>query len=271
MDYAQKELQDLVRSVRAKKRFGQNFLVQQTILNKIIQASAITPQTSVIEIGPGPGSLTRWLLKTHAKAIHSLEMDRDMLPFLEPLVDDVLSLHFTDALKEDFWQLGNAPRTVVSNLPYNIATPLLIKMIEHRQAFQRMVLMFQKEVADRIVAQPDTSSYGRLAVLCQVCCKVSKVTDVPPSAFVPQPKVDSAVVSLEPYDKPLHPVDIPSLQRLLHHVFQKRRKMLRGSLKGFVDEPIDLLTRCDIDPKKRPESLTLEEFCRLAQACETQD
>lgn len=257
-----------IKKIAAKKKWGQNFLIRPDILDKIVKAASINQETCIIEIGPGPGSLTSWLLQTPAKAIYAIEKDFSMEPYLEKIASPKLHLLFSDALKIKFWEIGGSPRSLISNLPYNIATPLLLSMLLNASCFNNMVLMFQKEVALRISAKPNTKSYGRLSVLSQLLSKVSYVTDVPPSAFHPQPKVDSAVLKFSPYQKPLYSVNISFLQKLLHHVFHQRRKMLRSSLKGLVKNPVKVLDLSNIDEKRRPESLSLKEFCILSNNAE---
>jgi len=257
-----------IKKITAKKKWGQNFLIREDILDKIILAAHIDKETSVIEIGPGPGSLTYCLLKTAAKTIYAIEKDISMRDHLEDLKSSRLHLYFSDALKTTFWELGNTPRSLISNLPYNIATPLLLLMLLNASCFKNMVLMFQKEVALRILAQPNTKAYGRLSVISQLLCKISHVTDVAPNAFHPQPKVNSTVLHFSPYTKPLYNVNIHFLQKLLHHVFQQRRKMLRSNLKNFVDNPIKILDSATIDSTRRPESLSLKEFVLLSNLIE---
>lgn len=265
----------MIKDLAAKKSFGQNFLVREDILDAILAAAQLTPSTHVIEIGPGPGSLTRWILHAGPASLTVIEKDTRMAAFLEPLLEDgdgvcpvgggPMILRFGDALDIPFWDMGGVPRVVVANLPYNVATPLLLKMLENRRAFSHMVLMFQKEVAERLLASPSTSAYGRLSVLSQLLCRVEHVITVPPSAFSPSPKVMSMVVKLTPYAAPRFTVDVPHLQALLHHVFQQRRKMLRASLKGFVRDPLEILKAAGVEPTLRPENLTLEAFCALAR------
>ncbi len=260
------ELLSYIKNITAKKKFGQNFLICPSILDKIIAAAHINKETSIIEIGPGPGSLTRWILRTSVKSIYTIERDPSMKEYLDSLASPKLHIQFIDALKINFWELGESPRSVVANLPYNVATPLLIKMLSNASCFKHLVLMFQKEVADRILAKPYSKAYGRLSIISQLFSKVSRVTDVPPSAFKPQPKITSSVLQFTPYEKPLYPVHWPTLQRLLHHIFQQRRKMLRSNLKGFIDNPLDVLSIANIDPTRRPETLSLEMFCSLSNA-----
>lgn len=259
----------------AKKSLGQNFLFDSNLTDKIAgeafkRFEAAFTQGSLFEIGPGPGGLTRSLLKMNPKSLTALEKDDRFITLLsdvQKVSDGVLTLKNTDALNEKIWECGNAPRCVVSNLPYNVGTPLLISWLHHADCFSGFVLMFQKEVAQRITAAPKTPHYGRLAILANWLCETKIIMNVPKTAFTPPPKVDSAVVSLTVRDKPLFNARIETLERLTAAVFSQRRKMLRVSLKQLGD-PKKLCAAANICETARPEELSIEAFCALANALE---
>lgn len=258
--------------VRADKSFGQHFLHEAGVIDKIMRFSAPLEGRHVIEIGPGPGALTRVLLAEPVASLTAVEIDPRMLPGLESLAQGSggrMTVLHRDALGLDLTTLCPAPRAVVANLPYNVATPLLVGWLGaiHAQgegAFERLTLMFQKEVAERIAALPGTKDYGRLSVLSQWLCKVEYGFDISPGCFTPPPKVTSAVIRLTPYVAPLYAADRKALEKLLAAGFNQRRKMLRSALKSAFSQPEALLERAGVDPTRRAETLTLEEWCRLA-------
>jgi 16S rRNA (adenine1518-N6/adenine1519-N6)-dimethyltransferase len=222
----------------------------------------------VVEVGPGPGGLTRALLDAGAAGVTAIEMDPRCIAALASLVaasDGRLTLIEADALALDAASLVPAPCRIVANLPYNVATPLLVGWLRQAEKFESMTLMFQREVAERIVAGPGSPAYGRLAVLAQACAEAALVLQLPAGAFVPPPKVASAVVRLDPL--PVQPT--PSLLRALEAVtaaaFGQRRKMLRGALKGFSRDPLALLGAAGIAPERRAETLSVAEFLKLAE------
>lgn len=259
--------------IRADKSFGQHFLHEAGVIDKIMRFAAPLDGRHVIEIGPGPGALTRALLKSDAASITAVEIDPRMLPGLEALADSAggrLSVQHGDALTLDVTSLCPAPRAIVANLPYNVATPLLIGWLDaiHKSnghAFERLTLMFQKEVAERIAAAPDTRDYGRLAVMAQWLCKVEYGFDISPGCFTPPPKVTSAVLRLTPYPAPLFPARKDTLEKLLAAGFNQRRKMLRSALKSYLPGAESLLTTAGIDPTRRAETLSVAEWCLLAR------
>lgn len=260
-------LRDIVRDqgLDAKKSLGQNFLFDLNITAKIARFADINDQTTVFEIGPGPGGLTRALLtETPAKHIIALEKDPRFIDALSPLVDASqgrLTLQNIDALEADPIDLSPAPRAIVANLPYNVATPLLLAWIEKIQDYRSLTLMFQKEVAERIVAQPKTKAYGRLAVMTQWLCHASIVMDLPPEAFTPPPKVRSAVVHLTA-KKRMDDIDFKAMEHVVATAFNQRRKMLRQSLKSLA---IDW-KNVPIEETKRAEELTVDDYCLLARS-----
>ena len=252
----------------AKKAFGQHFLLDLNITRKIARLAEVGPGDRVIEVGPGPGGLTRALLETGAQ-VTAIEKDLRFRPLLEGLAGaaapGALTLEFADALAADEAALtaGGAGH-VVSNLPYNVGTALLVKWLTGPWTPASMTLMFQKEVAQRIVAPVDGQAYGRLAVIARATCEARIVMDVPARAFTPPPKVESAVVRLTPRpDRPSAP-RLDALQKLTAAAFGQRRKMLRASLKALGGEP--LIAAAGLDPRARAETVDVDGFLRLADA-----
>ncbi|MCG9916525.1 MAG: 16S rRNA (adenine(1518)-N(6)/adenine(1519)-N(6))-dimethyltransferase RsmA [Phenylobacterium sp.] len=251
----------------ADKGLGQHFLLDLNITRKIARLAGPLEGRQVLEIGPGPGGLTRALLEAGAH-VTVIEKDQRFLPLLKDLSaisEDRLKIEMADALKVNETDLtGGAPVTIVSNLPYNIGTALLIKWLTGSYRPASMTLMFQKEVAQRIVARPGDDAYGRLALIAQATAQAKIVMEAPARAFTPPPKVDSAVVRLDPLpDRPPEPL-ISALERVSQAAFGQRRKMLRSSLK--VVGGADLCESAGIDPSRRAETLALEEFMALASA-----
>ncbi len=260
--------------LRADKKFGQNFLLDRNITDKIARVAVDMKggslrQVEVVEIGPGPGGLTRSLLRTDAGHVTAIEYDPRAVAALDGLGTAAgarLQVVQGDALTVDVHAIGTAPRMIVANLPYNIATPLLLRWLrdlyERPGCYDGMVLMFQKEVAQRLVAAPSTPAYGRLSVMTQFLCRARIMFDLPPSAFTPPPKVTSSVVRFDPLTQP-RTKDMPSfaaLERLCAAAFNQRRKMLKSGLKAFPG----LLERAEIDGTRRAEQLSVAEFMRLA-------
>jgi 16S rRNA (adenine1518-N6/adenine1519-N6)-dimethyltransferase len=250
----------------ANKGFGQHFLLDLNITRKIARLAEVGDGDLVIEVGPGPGGLTRALLETGAEVI-AIEKD---LRF-EPLLQDIaaaggsLRLVLGDALKADEAEIAQGRAAhLVSNLPYNVGTALLIKWLTGPWTPASLTLMFQKEVAERIVAQPDDDAYGRLAVLAQALTEARLVMDVPARAFTPPPKVDSAVVRLTPLAERPEPRRLDALQRITAAAFNQRRKMLRSSLKVMGGEA--LVEAAGLDPQARAETISLQGFFALADA-----
>jgi 16S rRNA (adenine1518-N6/adenine1519-N6)-dimethyltransferase len=252
----------------AKKAFGQHFLLDLNITRKIARLAELSPGDQVIEVGPGPGGLTRALLEAGVR-VTAIEKDQRFRPLLEDLAaaaaPGALTLIFADALAADEAALmAGEPGQVVSNLPYNVGTPLLIKWLTGPWSPAAMTLMFQKEVAQRIVAPVDGSAYGRLAVIAQATSSAHIVMDVPARAFTPPPKVESAVVRLTPRAERPSPARLDALQKLTAAAFGQRRKMLRASLKGLGGEP--LIEAAGLDPQARAETVDVAGFLRLADA-----
>ena len=256
--------------VRPNKRLGQHFLLDGNLCHRIVRAAGITPAHRIVEIGPGPGALTRALLET-AGRVTAIEMDAGLLPVLDAWTAEVgtLTIIRADALKVDFQALADergGPLTLVANLPYNISTPLMFHFLHQRRAFDSMTLMFQKEVAERLVAEPEHGkAYGAVSVLCRLWMESERILDVAPSLFYPPPKVESTVARFIMRKNPLHDVgDEEFFSRLVHAAFNPRRKTLSNTLKPLSEARLDWLDKAGIDSKRRGETLSLAEFARLS-------
>jgi len=251
---------------RARKRFGQHFLHDRGIIQRILAALAPQPGDIIVEIGPGLGALTRPLLE-HCAPLHVVELDRDLAARLRAeFPPERLVVHEADALKFDFRALaGDRRLRIVGNLPYNVSTPLLFHLLDQADCISDMLFMLQKEVVERMAATPGSKDYGRLSVMLQWRLQVEKLFDVRPGAFTPPPKVDSAVVRLTPHAAPLVAVDdADALARVVRAAFSQRRKTLRNTLRGLLTP--EALQALDIDPTRRAETLSLAEFARLANS-----
>jgi 16S rRNA (adenine1518-N6/adenine1519-N6)-dimethyltransferase len=257
----------------AKKSLGQNFLFDLNLTRRVARAAGPLEHVTIIEIGPGPGGLTRALLAEGAGHVIAVERDERCLAALAEIARHYpgrLEIIAGDALQQDLADLARNRQTlrICANLPYNIATVLLTRWLETKQwppVFDRLVLMFQKEVALRIVATPaQRADYGRLAVLCNWRCATRILFEISPQAFTPPPKVTSCVVELVPRPVPL-PCDVDILTQVAQAAFGQRRKMLRQSLKALDPDPVELLTRAHIEPVKRAEEIDVAGFVRLAQ------
>ena len=271
MSLALPPLRDVIarHGLDARKSLGQHFLLDGNLTARIVRGAGTLTGRHVIEVGPGPGGLTRALLDTDAASITVVEVDRRAIGAMEELAATDARLHVVegDALALDLATLTPAPRRIVANLPYNIATPLLVGWLRQAALFEGMTLMFQQEVADRIAAGPDSPAYGRLSVLAQWVCDVALHLRLPPAAFAPPPKVWSAVVGFTPHAAQ-PPADLfRAMERLTAAAFGQRRKMLRGSLKPLGGEA--LLARAGIDPQRRAETLSVAEFDCLARLYST--
>lgn len=258
----------------ARKSLGQNFILDSNLLDKIVRNAGSLKNQNVIEVGPGPGGLTRSLLMSDAKHVIVIEKDDRCLPILNALEkasDGKLSIIQGDALKTSISELSDTPYHIVANLPYNIGTTLLMGWLQDLERCSGMTLMFQKEVAERICARPNTKSYGRLSILIQWLCQTEFAFEVPAHAFTPMPKVTSAIVKITPRDRPLAPADKTALEHVTAQAFNQRRKMLRGSLKSLIPGPIEnFLTDLNIDPTARPEQLDVPTWCAIARAFKEQ-
>lgn len=259
----------------AKKALGQNFLFDINLTRRIARAAAPLDGFTVIEVGPGPGGLTRALLMEGATRLIVIERDERAIAALEEIAAAYpgrLTIIAGDALETDYAALANGlPVKIVANLPYNIATPLLTGWLTAAPwppFFASLTLMFQKEVAERIVAKPGGKEFGRISVLCQHLCDTRKLFDVNRSAFTPPPKVTSSIVQLVPRPRPFPDCRLATLERVTAAAFGQRRKMLRASLKSILAEPEALLAELGIDPQLRAEQLPVEAFARLAARIE---
>ncbi|MGL6315988.1 16S rRNA (adenine(1518)-N(6)/adenine(1519)-N(6))-dimethyltransferase RsmA [Vibrio sp. WXL103] len=251
---------------KARKRFGQNFLNDPYIIDGIVSSINPKPGQNLVEIGPGLGAITEPVGKEVDK-FTVIELDRDLAERLRnhPELADKLTIHEGDAMRFDFTQLvkPNNKLRIFGNLPYNISTPLMFHLFEFHKDIQDMHFMLQKEVVNRLAAGPGSKAYGRLTVMAQYYCKVVPVLEVPPTAFVPPPKVDSAVVRLMPYEEIPHPaLDIKWLDRVCREGFNQRRKTVRNCYKSLLSD--DDLAQLEINPSMRPENLTLEQFVAMA-------
>ncbi len=250
---------------QAKKRFGQNFLVDGNIIHKIIHAVKPGSGEHIIEIGPGLGALTDHLINSDCK-LDVVEIDRDLAETLNRQYSGMpnFKLHLNDALKVDFHSLAclGQPLRVIGNLPYNISTPLLFHLLTHKDIIQDMHFMLQKEVVDRLAAPQGQKTYGRLSIMVQYHCHVEPLFSVPPSAFRPAPKVESAIVRLRPKTRKQAVEDPILFAKIVNACFQQRRKTLRNGLKlVHIEIPTDCLK--DFDLGRRPETFSVEEFIAL--------
>jgi len=253
----------------ARRKLGQNFLLDLNLTGRIARAAGDLSNVTVFEVGPGPGGLTRALLSEGAAKVIAIERDQrciDALAEVGHAWPGRLEVIEGDALSFDVANLPEGPVRIVANLPYNISTALLVKWLGDIQRFESLTLMFQKEVADRLVAGPGSNAYGRLSVLAQWLCEVHPEFDVSPSAFVPPPKVTSTVVGFKPRAEPLARAQSKSLQAVTQAAFGQRRKMLRASLKTLGVDAEALCAASDIDPTARAETISVEGFCALSRA-----
>lgn len=259
---------------KARKRFGQNFLHDPGVIERIISSIAATEQQHLVEIGPGKGALTEHLVNT-AGTLDVIELDRDLVPVLQAqfLAYENFRIHSADALKFDFRTLladlptAASPKLrMVGNLPYNISTPLIFHLLDNVDIIEDMHFMLQKEVVDRLTAPPGNKTYGRLSILVQYLCHAQLLFIVPPGAFNPAPKVDSAIVQLTPRKNheatgALHNATTEDLSFIARAAFAQRRKTLRNNLKKIMTD--EQISQCDIDPGRRAETLTISEFVAL--------
>lgn len=259
--------------LNAQKSLGQNFLLDLNVTDRIVRGAMDRAGdkswagVTAFEIGSGPGGLTRSLLKTDAAKVIAIEFDSRAVAALQDLKNAAMGdfeIIQQDALRADLCALSPAPRVIVANLPYNIATPLLIGWLkqirENSQSYHSMTLMFQREVADRITAAPDRKAYGRLAVISQWLCQAVRIYDLPPSAFTPPPKVDSAVVHFIPKSQQEKMPPFAAVEKVTAAAFNQRRKMIRSSLKDYMPA----IEALGIDPQKRAENLTVQQYLDIA-------
>ena len=264
-------LREVIRryGLAAKRRLGQNFLLDLNLTGRIAREAGDLALSTVIEVGPGPGGLTRALLASGAAQLIVVERDERCLPALAEIAAACpgrMEIVAGDALALDLHTLGKAPRRIVANLPYNIATALLLRWLEHADAFASMTLMFQKEVAERLSAHTGAPAYGRLSIAAQWRMEIHRLFDIDPRAFTPAPKVVSSVVQLVARKAPLAQADALALERVTAAAFGQRRKMLRSSLKTLGVDTMRLLELAELDPTSRAEEISIEGFCALARA-----
>ncbi len=265
----------------ARKSLGQHFLLDEGVTAEIARYAGDLSGYNVVEIGSGPGGLTRAILNAGAKSLTVVEKDDRAIAIMQELAAAYganagncrLQVIHDDALKINLLEAVPHPRKIIANLPYNIGTQLLLNWLDDvythgAEAYTSLTLMFQEEVAQRIIAAPDTSDYGRLSVICQFLCDCRYDFQLPPEAFTPPPKVHSAVITLTPRTKPLFPVAKKSLEKVVAAAFNQRRKMLRGGLKSLGVPVEELLAKSGIDGTLRAEVLTIDDFCRLTQVYE---
>ena len=255
----------------AKKSLGQNFLLDLNLTSKIARYAGNLEQSDVLEIGPGPGGLTRSLLNEGARKVVAIEKDTRCIAALEEVqtrFTGKLKIVEGDALSTEVRQYLTHPVQIIANLPYNIGTELLIRWLNSTtwpSFWQSMTLMFQKEVANRIVASPGSKAYGRLSVMAQWRCNTKIAFNIPATAFTPPPKVESSIVHFEALKEPRFPAEVNKLEFVVSKAFNQRRKMLRGALKGHFKNVEEGLLAIGVVPTKRAENVTIQEFCLMAQ------
>lgn len=270
-------LRDVIEThgIAAKKSLGQNFLLDLNLTAKIARKAGDLPACDVLEIGPGPGGLTRGLLAEGARKVLAIEKDSRCMPALQQIADAYpgrLEVINGDALDINPLDHLTPPIRIAANLPYNIGTELLVRWLTPDvwpPAWTSLTLMFQREVAQRITAEPGSKAFGRLAILCQWRCDAQIVLDLPPEAFTPPPKVSSAVVHLTALPEPRYPADGKLLSHVVFTAFNQRRKMLRASLKGLSPQIEDHLIASGIKPTDRAEQIDLERWCALTRSLKT--
>jgi len=259
-------------SHKPRKRFGQNFLHDKMVIQRIVNNINPRQGDHIVEIGPGEGALTELVLDKIG-AMDVVELDRDLIPLLKIrfVMQGGLTIHQADALKFNFCELKDNEKKlrIIGNLPYNISTPLLFHLFDNSHCIQDMHFMLQKEVVDRIVAKPGDSAYGRLGIMMQYYCHSEYVFTVKPGAFRPPPKVDSAIVRLIPHEKPPVAVnDFDTFSKIVNFSFTQRRKTLRNILKGKLEA--SQIEELGIEPTIRPERLSLQDFTKIANRLSTQ-
>lgn len=250
---------------KAKKRFGQNFLVDDFIIDNILSAIAPNAQDHLVEIGPGMGAITIPLLSL-VKQIDAVELDKELIPILQQKAKDLgsLTIHQQDILKFDLHNIDRAPNSlrVVGNLPYNISTPLIFHLLDQKELIIDMHFMLQQEVAQRLAASPNSKQYGRLTIMAQYHCDIEILVTVPPNAFKPAPKVYSSFVRLTPKTPLIKANSIENLDTLVKHAFAMRRKTISNALKGLIT--IEQLNDLGINPVLRPEQISLENYVTMS-------
>ena len=257
--------------LRAKKSLGQNFLLDLNLTSKIARYAGNLDQFDILEIGPGPGGLTRSLLHEGARKVVAIEKDNrciEALAEIQATFPGRLKLLQGDALSTNASEHLADPVRIIANLPYNIGTELLVRWLTSKtwpSFWQSMTLMFQKEVANRIVASPGSKAYGRLSVMSQWRCDTKIAFNVPATAFTPPPKVESALVHFEALKEPKFPAEVEVLEFVVSKAFNQRRKMLRGALKGYFQNVEEGLLSIGVLPTRRAEDITVQEYCAMSQ------
>ncbi len=252
---------------QAKKSLGQHFLSDPNIVKKIANAAEITANDVVLEVGPGPGGLTRALMASPLKKLIVIEKDAQFIESLQVIAErdpSRMEIIHGDALNISLESLGHGPLKIVANLPYNVGTPLVLNWLQEKEFLTQMTVMLQKEVIDRITARPSHKVYGRLSIIIQFLADAKKLFDVPPHAFRPPPKVMSSVINIAPLSQPRYATDIETLEKITALAFNQRRKMLRSSLKDLNLDWEMLKETAGILDTHRPENLTVQQFCVLA-------
>lgn len=267
-------LRDVIRDydLRADKRLGQHFLLDSNLLTRIVAHAGNLKGRTVLEVGPGPGGLTRALLASEADRVIAIETDPrcvEALGELSAMAGGRLLVIEGDALNVDLGTLDADALTIIANLPYNIGTALLFRWLDQLALIESMTLMFQREVAERLTARPRSRHYGRLSVVTQWLCKIERLMNLPGKAFVPPPKVASSIVQVTPRLAPLAPASKRDLEKVVAAAFGQRRKMLRTSLKTLGGDPLPWLEVAEVAPTARAEEIDIEGFCRLANAFST--
>lgn len=251
---------------KARKRFGQNFLIDHEIINGIVRAVHPKKDDQIVEIGPGKGAITE-LLAAECDNLSVIELDRDLVPWLKVKFEKHpnFKLFQADALRFDFNDLmvDNQPLRIVGNLPYNISTPLIFHLLSYSGKVKDMHFMLQKEVVKRMTAQPGSGAYGRLGIMVQYYCQTEDLFEVPPTSFDPPPKVDSAIVRLVPHKTlPFVANNVKTLESLVNAAFQQRRKTLRNTLKQILTE--EQLAQMPVDLSLRPENISIEDYVKMS-------
>ncbi len=256
--------------IKAKKSLGQNFLIDKNILEKITNTTNIENKT-ILEIGPGTGNLTSYILRKNPKKIFVIEKDNELSNYLKNKFNNQLTLITDDVLKIDETTLFKSKVTVFGNLPYNISTEILSKWIINLKDnfwFECLVLMFQKEVADRIIAEFNTSNYGRLSVICNWKLKIKKICDIKPASFYPRPKIDSSLLLFHPKKKFVQIKDPVNLEKVTRIFFNQRRKMLKKPYNQVFNGDQKICNKLNIDLNLRPQNLNVDTYCKLAHEYE---
>ncbi len=257
--------------LKPKKSLGQNFILSSEITKKIVALAGSLENFNVIEIGPGYGALTREILVHNPKSLLSIEKDRDLVKRHDQLLNEHQGKYRiieADALHVIEEELIERPVKVIANLPYNTSVVLFLKWLNNIKFFTNLTLMFQKEVADRITARPNSKDYGSLSVLSQLLCDIKKEFYIEPKEFFPRPKIHSSVITVNPLPTPKFAVNLETLTRLTRAVFAQRRKMLRNSLQNITNHAETVLENAKLSGNQRPENLTIEQFCLLANNVE---